>query len=203
MRPNEAGPADGELIERFRRGDAAAFTLLVRRWEAPVHRIAWRITGDAAEAEDVRQTVFLRLLEDPWSLRDAARFGAWIRRCAVNAAINAAARRARIRGAGPDPSLDVRESEEDPAERAAAREEAERLSAALAGLPPAERALLALRFDEDLTFEEIAAVIGRPASTIKSRVGKAVGKLRRKLGVTREVCDDNGFSETGRSFSGA
>jgi len=59
-----------------------------------------------------------------------------------------------------------------------ADERAKRLAGALLQLEPAERALLSLRFDEDLTFAEIASVLGQPASTIKSRLARTVGRLR-------------------------
>ena len=55
--------SDSELIARLNGGDQTAFTALVRRWEGPLVRIAYRITGDLAEAEDVRQRVLLKVLE--------------------------------------------------------------------------------------------------------------------------------------------
>ncbi len=71
---------DGELLRCLQGGDTKAFTALVRRWEEPAYRIACRVTRCHAAAEDVRQTVFLRLLEKSQSIRSPARFALLLRR---------------------------------------------------------------------------------------------------------------------------
>jgi RNA polymerase sigma-70 factor (ECF subfamily) len=179
--------SDAELIARFRQGDRGALAALVRRWEGPVTRLAYRVLGNLAEAEEVRQTVFLRLLEDPGALRQPDRFAAWLRRCAVNAALSAA-RGSRRRQATAVRSGLHRPAEEplEPLDALAAGDEAARLAAALARLAPAERAVLGLHYDDGLTFAEIADALGEPASTVKSRAATAVRRLRRLLGVAAE-----------------
>ena len=186
--PTESPSADhaardhAELVRRFQRGDRDAFVSLVRRWERPVLWIAYRVLGDLAEAEDVRQAIFLKLLQSPEGPRDAASFPAWIRRTTVNAAVTAVRSRSRrmaavaalgTAGRGSDPPQADQALELD--------EEAARLSSALGQLDPDDRALLSLRFDENLTFEQIAAVLDRPASTLKSRSQAAIRQLRRLL----------------------
>lgn len=178
----EVNETDAALLARFRAGDGSAFGILVRRWEGPLVRIAYRITGDLAEAEDLRQRVFLRLLESPGSVRQPDRFAAWIRRAIVNHALTAVRRRRRrerfgLRLRERTPAADC----SDPAEPVIARDQARRLTGALARLEPRERALLSLRFDEDLTFAEMAAALGQPVTTIKSQVGRAIGRLRALL----------------------
>jgi RNA polymerase sigma-70 factor (ECF subfamily) len=171
--------SDAELITRLQQGDRDAFTVLVRRWEGPLLRIAYRITGQVAEAEDVRQRVFLKLLESSDAVRRPEQFAAWIRRAVVNAALNAL--RHNKRREGLNHRLRERNaplSESHPGDALIAVEQARRLADALGRLDPAARALLSLRFDEDLTFAEIAAVLGQPASTIKSRLAGAVSRLR-------------------------
>ncbi|MEJ7637190.1 MAG: sigma-70 family RNA polymerase sigma factor [Singulisphaera sp.] len=171
--------SDADLVIRFQRGDRLAFDALVRRWEGFLFRVAARITGDLAEAEEVRQTVFLRMLESPGSLRSPERFAAWARRAAVNESIGAVRRRRRREAVGVRLRDHRPESEAiDPSDALIAGDEAAQLTAALAGLEPDERALLALRFDEGLTFAEIAAALGRPVSTVKSRAAMLVTRLR-------------------------
>jgi RNA polymerase sigma-70 factor (ECF subfamily) len=171
--------SDAELIARLQRGDRDAFALLVRRWEGPLLRIAYRITGQMAEAEDVRQRVFLKLLEASGTVRRPEQFAAWIRRTAVNAALSAVRRcqrRERLqRWLGKHTST---VDESHPGDPLIADEQVRRLAAALGQLGPEARALLSLRFDLDLTFAEIAAVLGQPGSTIKSRFARTVGRLR-------------------------
>ncbi len=175
-------PSDADLVERFQRGDRLAFTDLVRRWEGFLLRIATRITGDINEAEEVRQTVFLRLLESPEAVRCPERFDVWLRRTAINEAFTSVRRRARraraidrLRGLAPVLAASP------PGDALAAADDTARLSAALAQLEPEGRALLALRFDEGLTFAEIAAALDVPASTVKSRAGKLIARLRAML----------------------
>lgn len=175
-------PSDGELLARFRDGDRAACAELVRRWEVALGRIAYRITGDAAKAEDVRQTVFLRLLESHEGLDKPERIAAWLRRCAVNVAITELRRRKSDQRANAKLASGERiEAAGEPGKALAATEEAAQLRAALATLEPDVRALLSLRFDEGLTFREIAATVDRPASTVKSQIGAAVVRLRAML----------------------
>lgn len=177
-------PSDADLLDRFRRGDRDAFTDLVRRWEGFLLRVAARVTGDVNEAEEVRQAVFLRLLQSPGAVRQPDRFEAWLRRAGVNEAIGAVRRRHRREGAtarlrARSPAIETTR----PGDALVASDEAARLAAELARLRPDERALLSLRFDEGLTFAEIAAALGEPASTVKSRTAKLVGRLRERLGI--------------------
>ncbi|MFI5454348.1 MAG: RNA polymerase sigma factor [Isosphaerales bacterium] len=178
----ELSESDAELVARLQRGDRGAFTALVRRWEGPLVRIAYRITGDLAEAEDARQQVLLKLLELPGTVRQPEKFAAWIHRAVVNAALSAlrhTKRREGLKHRLKERSAMVGESH--PGDLLIADEQAGRLADAFLQLEPEARALLALRFDENLTFQEIAAALGQPASTVKSRVARAVGRLRALL----------------------
>jgi len=152
---------------------------LARRWEGPLVRIAYRITGSLADAEDIRQTVFLALLERPGTIRRPEALRAWTLRAAANASINAVRRRMReARHAG----LLARRREAGPAEDAIGREDlGRRIAAALAALPPEERAAAALRFEEDLTYGEIAEALDVPLTTARSWVERAKERLRRIL----------------------
>ncbi len=171
--------SDADLITRLQCGDRDAFTVLVRRWEGPLVRIAYRITGQMDEAEDVLQRVFLKLLEAPGAVRQPQQFAPWIRRTVINAALSAL--RQRKQRAGLNHRLGERaeaSDESDPGDPLIAAEQTRRLAEALGQLEPEARALLSLRFDEDLTFAEIATALGLPASTIKSRLAQIVCRLR-------------------------
>ncbi|MHC4400633.1 MAG: RNA polymerase sigma factor [Planctomycetota bacterium] len=175
-------PSDCELLERFRHGDRSAFAELVHRWESALGRVAYRITGDAATALDVRQAVFLQLLKSQHSLRKPDQVAAWLRRCAVNVALTEVRRRNTHRRAGATLARNCSNTADDePGDAMEAAEEAALLSKALADLEPDQRALLSLRFDEGLTFREIAATVKRPVSTVKSQIGAAIGRLRALL----------------------
>lgn len=180
--------SDTELVERFQQGDLSVVKTLVRRWEGPILRVAFRIVGDLAEAEDIRQTVFVRMLETLCDLRQPDRFAAWIRRSTVNTAISAL--RLRARKHKMKALLQTQHSALEapqPDDTLADLDEAQQIAAALDRLQPTERVLLSLRFDEELTYREIAAVVEQPLSTVKSRVARAIERLRGLLGVSREL----------------
>jgi RNA polymerase sigma-70 factor, ECF subfamily len=175
---------DAELIRRHRAGDGEALTALVARWEGPIFRIARRITGSTEDAEDVRQEIFLRLLTTSGTIERPEAFASWVYRAATNGALSWARNQAR-RSRWLESFLCL---VHDPSRHAAAadvaaeaRDEAERLDWALERLDPADRALLALRFDEVRTFAEIATILELPTSTVKSRHTRVVKRLRAQL----------------------
>lgn len=124
--------------------------------------------------------MFVRLLQTAGEVRQV---GAWLTRCTVNEAITRVRSRGREARALADraqssPSADSR----SPLQRLQQEEAGERLAAALSQLTPGERVMLSLRFDEDLTFRQIAEVLEKPASTVKSQLAGAIGRLRALLG---------------------
>lgn len=170
---------DNDLVNRARVGDRSAQKELVKRWERSVYRIAWRVLGNDSAAEEVRQTVFLQMVERPEKLPEPTRFEAWIRQCAVNAAISLI-RRERVRAASELPEGHSSRSV-PPDQQAAANEEVDRLRRLLGTLQPAERAILTLRFDEELSFPQIGEILGRPSSTVKSQYARLLSQLHSLL----------------------
>jgi len=168
-----------DLVARARAGDRSAQRDLVKQWEHSVYRVAWRIVGNDSAAEEVRQTVFLRMIEHPEKLPDADHFGAWIRRCTFNAAVTFL-RRQRVRAAASLPESHSVGSN-PPDQQAEDNEEANRLRQILDTLPPEERAILTLRFDEDLSFPQIAEILDRPPSTVKSQYARLLKRLQEEL----------------------
>jgi RNA polymerase sigma-70 factor (ECF subfamily) len=183
---------DESLTERLRVGDRAALEAIVRHWQDSLFRIAFRVLGDAASAEDVRQNVFLRLLESTDTLPRPELFGAWIRRCTINEALLHLRKRQTHERALDQ--LATRAKSADIQRPPGALDEATdatRLRSALSQLDPEQRAMLALRFDEGLSFQELADVLGRPCSTVKSQVTRAIAQLRTLLGTGRVGAGDD------------
>lgn len=170
------GPHDAELMARWQDGDASAFEALVRRWQQPMARFLFRLTGRAALVSDLCQEVFLRLYHSQGRYRETGHFAAWLYRLALNV-VRDGARRQRA----PCPPLDGREPVDAaaPAETVCQQRELARLVAeAVADLPEPLRVVLALHHDEGLNFEEISRLTGTPASTLKSRFAVALRHLR-------------------------
>jgi RNA polymerase sigma-70 factor (ECF subfamily) len=187
----EKRAADEALIERLRAGDRAALETVVQQWQDSLFRIAFRVLGDAASAEDVRQNVFLRLIESTETLPRAEFFGAWIRRCTVNEALLQLRKQHTHERAVDRLAKQAKSTTVDIPHAAHDATDATRLRVALSQLEPEQRAMLALRFDLGLSFQELADVLGRPCSTVKSQMSRTIAQLRTKIGAGQAGAKDN------------
>jgi len=175
--------SDERLMDRFRRGDARAFEVLVRRHRTPLFSFLVRLTGDRARAEDLCQETFLRVVgaADGWTPR--ARFQTWLYAIARNQAIDESRRQA-LRRADPldaHPAQAVAADDPSPDRAADGALLRPRLEAALAALPEEQREVFLLREYAGLRFHEIAEVTGTAENTVKSRMRYALEALRARL----------------------
>lgn len=162
------------LVERARSGDRPAFEDLVRTRLDGVMRNAYAILGDHADAQDVTQEAFIAAWRSLGSLQDVDRFDAWLGRIVANACRMQLRRRRMIRGrSGPLPD-DVPDA--PPATGLVTG--SVRFDAAFARLPLEQRLLLVGRHLEDRSVAEIAAELGVPEGTVKSRLFAARVALR-------------------------
>ncbi len=181
MSVEPAADEQAKLVEQFRLGDREAFTALVRMWEQRLLTMAYRVVGNLPDAEEVRQTVLVKLAHSTQRLPDSSRFAGWLRRCVVNESISWLRRRSAeaIRTEPLDDTLARRSP--SPAERAIAAECSQQLQQALQQIDPDLRVLLSLRFDEGLSIRAIAEVMERPTMTVHSQITRAVAQLRQLL----------------------
>lgn len=167
---------DDESLERIRNGDTAAFTLMVRQHEHAMLRTSFRILGQQADAEEVRQCILLKIWQEPKNLPPAERLEAWLYRCVVNESI------ARLRSAKRqhDRNSMLAETLSD-SENASHNHEADEVRDALEKLPAEQRAILSLKFDEQMTVREIGRVLEKPHTTIQAKLTKAIKELRVRM----------------------
>ena len=175
-------PSDRDLAFRARRGEAEAFGELVRRYQASIFNVCYRVLGERREAEDLAQEAFIRAYARLAIFDADLPFGPWIRRVAANLCLN---RLESGRSAPVNVPLDD-EREMGDGDPAAARENAERaepVRAALLSLPPRYRAVIELRHFQEMSYDEIAAAMGMPLSDVKSHLFRArkllAGELKR------------------------
>ncbi|HEY1159771.1 MAG TPA: sigma-70 family RNA polymerase sigma factor [Terracidiphilus sp.] len=152
------------------------FEQLVDEHQSMVFSLAWRMTGDRGLAEEIAQDVFLELDRNLGKIETAAHACFWLRRVAMNRSADALRRR-RVRGM--DLWVEMEDVHGVPAENRASPLSA-RLEQLLATLPEAQRAALVLRYQEDLTPEEIAATLKAPLATVKSHLQRGLKLLRAK-----------------------
>lgn len=176
--------ADEELVREWQRGSAGALEALVQRHHASLLAHLARLTGDAHLAEDLTQETFVRLVRDAHSYRYPRPFKPWFYAIARNLARNhwqSAYHRHVAVDIAAASAEDVPAVEPDPAEWLERLERRQGLQAALAGLSFEQREALSLRFGQELSVEETAAVLGVPTGTVKSRVFTALRRLRDRL----------------------
>jgi RNA polymerase sigma-70 factor (ECF subfamily) len=176
--------ADNELVQRYRRGDAAAMEALLSRWDLPVRRLLVRLAGPRCDAEDLRQEVFLRVVRAASTYRPQWAFSTLLHRIVLNVTRDAARRRQRrIRTTNEFPQEPAARGTpgDTPDDNAQRGEAAGLVAEALAALPDDLREPLILRHYGELTFQQAAEVLGLPPSTVKSRVQAALARLRGEL----------------------
>lgn len=170
-----------ELLRRSRAGDAEAFAALIRLHEEPLGALIRRLVSDAHYAEDLRQSTLVAAWRNLGQLEDGSRFGPWLYQIARNRCRDHY--RSAQRRLVPEERdvleerltrLGVRGHRADEADLEAAR-------AALANIPPAERAAAELHYLAGLTVAEIAKRTGSPEGSVKRRLFQARRRLRERL----------------------
>ncbi len=191
-RPPDAGTSDGlqegAWVFASQQGDALSFNRLVLRWEKPIFNLTLRMLQDREEAAEAAQEVFCSAFRNIRRFRRDAKFSTWIYRIAVNHCIS----RLRRRPPGLHMSMDDQrpdaplkgwnpavESHEQDLVR---EEERGRVRRALERLPADHKAVVELKFYQELTFEDIADILETPLSTVKSRFYSSLDMLKLRLG---------------------
>jgi len=180
--------ADREMIERIGRGDQSAFSALYDRLSRPLYSLALRMLGDAGDAQDALQDVFLQI----WSRAatynpEQSTVFSWtvlLTRSRVIDRLRSRKRRLRVvDSAIGDEDADVADASttESAADTADKNDEAARVRSVLNNLPSEQREAIELAFFGHLTHHEIAARLGEPLGTIKARIRRGLLKLRERL----------------------
>ncbi len=192
----DASRDDAPLVERARAGDRAAWDRLVREHLPRVWPVVYRIVRSREDAEDVAQETFLAAFRSLAEFRGDAAFSTWLHKIAVSRALNHLDRAAeRLRRASrpleaptagdptgdPDPAVEraaASSAPPSPFRALEAREMLRRLADCFRKLPPAWRAVVALRDAESRSYEDIAASLGIELGTVRSRLARARLALR-------------------------
>ncbi|HUK83312.1 MAG TPA: sigma-70 family RNA polymerase sigma factor [Verrucomicrobiae bacterium] len=184
--------SDVALMLRVKDGDHEAFRTLIERHQRAVINVIYRAIGDAWEAEDLAQRVFIQVFRSAGRYKPTAKFTTWLFTITHNAILNERRRRARHAAesleamARPDDSdeagvhlPDTRAA--DPAREAAERELQQRIQQAIEQLPEAQRTAVILCRFEGLAYEEIAQVLDCSVSAVKSLLHRARQTLKEQL----------------------
>ena len=169
---------DRDLVSRYLSGDMVAFDELMTRHERQIYRLCFRFVKNPEDAMDLTQEVFIKVFEKLTAFRGDARFKTWLYRVAVNHCLNHVKKNSRefvevnesIGSVGPSSHNRLLE-----------RERRDIVRQLMRNLPPKQKAILELRMNDNLSYEEIAGILGRSVSTIKSSVFFALTKLKKMV----------------------
>ena len=178
---------DATTVEQARRGDADAFRLLVERHSRPIFRVAYRMTGNEHDADDVVQETFLRAYKQLEHFEDRANFSTWLHRIAINCSLDLLRSRGRHdKHYGGDPTSEemqhaVRADDPQPDRLLLSAELQQHVVAAMEQLSGNERTAFMLRHFEGMPVEEIGKTLGIQVNAAKHTIFRAVRKLREAL----------------------
>jgi len=191
--PVPADTSDLSLVRRVQRGDKGAFDALVLKYQHKVVKLVMRYVRNPAEAEDVAQEAFIKAYRALPQFRGESAFYTWLYRIAINTAKNAVVSRDRspvefdLDSQNSDESYDMQgrlKDSETPEGLVLTDEIRSTVNAAIDALPEDLRTAIVLRELEGLSYEEIAAAMGCPVGTVRSRIFRAREAIDRRL---REV----------------
>lgn len=180
--------SDEQLIEAYLEGDDSSLAVLVDRYVDDLYRFAFHMTRDAQASEDVAQESFIKAWKNIRKYRAGSNFKSWLFTIARNTAIDLLRQKKEI-------ALSSFENEQGentllaaladegllPDELLVRAEDTAYVQALLAEINPAYRDVLTLRYEQDLTFEEIGKLLKRPLHTVKSQHRRALALLRRLI----------------------
>jgi RNA polymerase sigma factor (sigma-70 family) len=179
---------DAELVELARDGDVPAYEELVSRYQGIAHRVAWLVARQAGEAEDAVQEAFVKAYYALPRFHRGAPFRPWLLRIVANEARN------RVRSSRRREALALRAAAAEPGGAAPSpevaalrRQDAEALMRALERLREPDRLVIAYRYLFELSEAEMADALGVRPGTVKSRLSRALGRLRTELETSGEV----------------
>jgi len=184
----EPSPA---LVQRAQAGDSAALSALVQSQQTYVYSIAMSLMHNPADAADMTQEAFVRLVRSLGTYRAETKFTTWLYRLVTNICLDGLRRRGRPVDSLDEPSTtqsgdDAQTAGErladsdrwtQPEQEVALRESANEVRAALNDLPPAQRLALTLHYFEDMRYEDIAETMHLPLNTVKSHIRRGKERL--------------------------
>jgi RNA polymerase sigma-70 factor (ECF subfamily) len=178
------------LIDRFCTGDHTAFHELVGRYKKKIYYLAYDITGDHHEAEDISQEVFMKMYRSLETFRRDAKMSSWLYQITVNTSIDSLRKKSSrpAQQMGEFDQVSVQESLSgsgpnafDPLRSTESSQIQNRISQALQKISPRERTVFVMRHYNDLKLNEIAEILNINIGTVKSLLFRAIKKLRKEL----------------------
>jgi len=168
---------DNALVEETLGGSTGAFEMLVEKYQKVIFNLAYRMTWDYDEAQDITQTAFVRAFENLRRFKPEHKFFSWLYRIAVNEALNRVKAKSKVVPLNPR----MRSKEKGPDELQGEKEVSEKIQEALMEIDTKYRVLIILKHFRACSYTEIADALGIPEKKVKSRLFTARQLLRAAL----------------------
>jgi RNA polymerase sigma-70 factor (ECF subfamily) len=189
---------DEELIRDYLQGSQEAFEMLFERYKKPILNFALRLLGNRADAEDITADVFVTLYAKRYSPQPQAKFSTWLFTVARNACITQIRKRRRFismwftqENTGEVQEWEIPDTQHLPSDGLASKESATQVRHAITQLPEAQREAIILREYHDLSYQQIAEVMGCSLERVKILIFRARERLRQEL-LIGDTEDKNG-----------
>jgi RNA polymerase sigma-70 factor (ECF subfamily) len=170
-----------ELVERLRRGEAAAYQVIVDQWQYRVFNFALRYSNDRHFASEVVQKTFIQVFERIDQLKDPSKLKSWLYKIASNNCCNEGRIKARGRHSSLEEQIISEVDLETPARKYEKTELQEMVEDMLQEIPPEQREVIIMKEYEGLKFREIAEILGESENTVKSRMYYGLDAMRKVL----------------------
>ena len=174
MNQNEAA----QIIAHVLKGDKQAYALLVEEYKAPIYNLAYRMTGNQQDAADLTQDVFIRAYTYLWRYNPRKKFFTWLYTIALNTIRNHFKKNSKYKNTQQINDLTI--AEQSPSAEAKLTEGSE-VNACLSLLDVETRVLVVMKYQQELSFEEIAQITGKSVSAVKMRIYRGLDKLKEML----------------------
>ena len=175
---------EAEIITRILNGDRQAYALLVDEYRSPVYNLAYRMTGNFEDANDLAQETFMRAYKNLWRFNPHKFFFTWLYTISLNIIRNHLRKKRKVAAEyvpGNTQSSAQAEDKENPEQLFILNQQATALDACLQKLSVDLREAIVLRFYAELSFEEIATISGASVSAVKMRVYRALERLKQLM----------------------
>jgi RNA polymerase sigma-70 factor (ECF subfamily) len=169
---------EAQIVARVLKGDKQEYALLVEEYKAPIYNLAYRITGNLGDAEDLTQETFIRAYQHLWRYDTRKKLFSWLYTIAYNLIKNHYKRNKKNNISEELSAYSLADNSPSPEAKVI---ETQEITACLLRLEYELRALLIMKYQQGLTFEEIAAVTGKSVSAIKMTIYRGLEKLKELL----------------------
>ena len=164
-----------QIVARILEGDRQAFALLVEEYKSPIYNLVYRMTSNTQDAADLTQDVFIRAYTYLWRYNPQKKFFTWLYTIALNTIKNYIKKNKQYK------NLRSQDSEESKLLASQNLSETQDINIYLSHLDAETRALIIMRYVQELSFEEIAKITGKSISAVKMRTYRGLESLREKI----------------------